>query len=186
MSDQEAKYIGDSSAWGGTLDREIEVLRTLSTRTPREETSGLSVDIQPERQDRNDAVTGSSGVLDSSGTSFREMFREPVEPVRRQHTLGGISGRPKVSEVSSPIFTSVGKLPLATEYSVDRQQPLEVSESRGRCGERNQYFSTAGGASVGAEATLSQSRDLGQLGRHRSSLLGWEKCLSDGRAAFKM
>jgi hypothetical protein len=123
MSDQEAKYIGDASAWGGILDldREIDVLRTLSTRTPREETSGLSLEIKLEGRDRNDAVTGSSGVFDSSGTTFREMFREPVEPVRRRHAMGGISGEPEISEVSSPKFTSVGKLPLETEYSVDQQ-----------------------------------------------------------------
>jgi hypothetical protein len=105
----------------------MDILRTLSTRTPREVVSNREFAVRAGGSGRNDAVTGSGEHFDTPGSNFRGLWNEPED---------------SDSRVLSTKFVSVGKLPLEQENPVGRR-----SESPDRCDGGNQY-STAGSGNL--------------------------------------
>ena len=135
MSDSEAVL---RARWTQSedLDREMGILRTLSSRSSLVEKSGFQSEFGLRREDRNDAVTGLGDDFVSPGNLFRE-----VEVFSQQRPSSeGILERQGASRFSSAKFVSVGKLPLE---EVSQRHPSEVSlgASYGRCDDRHQYFS---------------------------------------------
>ena len=119
MSDSEAVL---RARWTQSedLDREMGILRTLSSRTSLVEKSGFQSEFGLRRDDRNDAVTGLGDDFVSPGNLFRE-----VEDFTQQRPSSeGILERQGASRFSSAKFVSVGKLPLE---EVSQRHPSEVS-----------------------------------------------------------
>jgi hypothetical protein len=138
--------MGDSEARNKSLEREMDILRTLSTRTPRGyEAPSFGFAARGGGSDRNDAVTGSGEEFNSPEPNSRYLWQEPED-----------------SRFLSAKFVSVGKLPLEQENPVERRDG-----SSDRCGDGNQYLTTRSGdfvegTDVGTLAGL-QPRQLGGL-----------------------
>jgi hypothetical protein len=135
--------MGDSEARSRSLEREMDILRALSTRTPRgHEASSFGFAVRAGESGRNDAVTGSGEDFNSPEANFRDLWQEQED-----------------SRVPSAKFVSVGKLPLEQENPVERQDG-----SPDRCDGGNQYLTVGSrhfveATDVGTLAGL-QSRQL--------------------------
>jgi hypothetical protein len=153
--------MGDSEARSRNLEREMDILRTLSTRTPREASNLEFAVVRAGGSGRNDAVTGSGGHFDSPGSSFRGLWNEPED-----------------SRVLSTKFVSVGKLPLEHENPVERR-----SESPSRCDGGNQY-STTGSGNLAAGVEVETLVGLQQ--RQLEGFAPWaSRSQSTGRGMFR-
>ena len=118
------------------LDREMDILKSLSSRASRAMESALKPEFGQRRADRNDAVMGSGDDFVSPG----DLFRGDGEPVQRRYASEGIPERQGASRISTAKFMSVGKLPLEGENPIERRYAPEFEESHGRYDGRNQYF----------------------------------------------
>jgi hypothetical protein len=68
------------------LDREMDTLRSLSARTPREENSSFGSTVRTGGKARNDAVVGSGKDEDDAPEHvFQDLWADPVDPVQRRY-----------------------------------------------------------------------------------------------------
>jgi hypothetical protein len=142
------------------LDREMNILRTLTERTPRGEGSlARGLMAENEGQNRNDAVVGSSRTFSvSRDISIEQDNRDKAgftPPV-------GFQGRPEDPRMSNQKFVSVEDLSLDPEDPPQRR--YAASEFLDRTGgHQNQYFPRGESRSDGRRAFLENQRKVLQL-----------------------